>query len=106
MTFYEFLLAIEKPLCAYIDEFDLSKPKVIPSVVHEKIIQLLLYYFAVGGLPEVVLRFQEHYLVNLAEALKNARQVQHELIVGYESDFSKYSGTVNANHIHSVSKGV
>jgi len=106
MTFYEFLVALKEPLCPYLDGFDPKSPQPLPAFIHQQLLQYLFYYFAVGGLPEAVLRFKEHHTSSLPDALKLARQIQNELLTGYEADFSKYSGTVNANHIHSVFRSI
>lgn len=102
MTFEEFTIALEPNLLSYIKDFDPKTCQQIPTTIHERLLEVLVLYFAVGGLPEVVSRFIKEYGKNLNDALTVARQTQHELIMGYSSDFSKYAGTVNANHIHQV----
>ncbi len=73
---------------------------------HETFLKYLKYYFVVGGLPEVVQVFVDNYAQDEVESLKLVRETQKALIEGYKSDFSKYSGTVNANHIHHVFESV
>ena len=80
--------------------------KPIPEAIHQQFLELLLIYFSVGGLPEVVTQFLNLRSDSVADALKAARETQKALIFGYEADFSKYSGTVNANHIHSVFQAI
>ncbi len=104
MTFDEFVWTLDESLHHYLDRFVLNQAELssLPAPVHESLLTLFFYYLAVGGLPEAVLHFSQNYQDNLFEALDQVRTIQKALLTGYEADFSKYSGTVNANHIHSV----
>lgn len=106
LTFFEFVLNLEEELALFLERYSLETLNTIPTVIHDKLLEMLLHYICVGGLPEAVFRFQQGYGGNLVELLKNVRIIQNELLTGYEADFSKYSGTVNANHIHSVFRAV
>jgi predicted AAA+ superfamily ATPase len=67
--------------------------------VHELLLKWLDTYLAVGGLPEAVDAFSgDHW--------EAARVVQKRLLIGYESDFAKHSGVVNANHIYHVFRSI
>lgn len=102
MTFAEFLAVIDSKLFPYHDEFHPDNPAPLPGIVHEKLLELCRLYMAVGGMPEAVLKFIENNDDNPGMAMATARRIHRELLTGYESDFAKYSGTVNANHIHHV----
>ena len=102
MTFSEFLCAVDS--VAY-EEYNLIKienDKPVSTVIHETLLKYLKYYFAIGGLPEVVQSFIDGFAESELEALESARTIQKNLIEGYKSDFAKYSGTINVNHIHHV----
>jgi len=79
---------------------------VIPEVVHKRMLELLRYYFVTGGLPEAVDHFTGMYRQDEKDALEGVREIQAELAEGYRADFSKYSGTINANHIHNVFESI
>lgn len=100
MTFEEFVQAADAEAYHYLEKFDLKEP--FPSIVHERLLQLFVFYSLTGGLPEVVSAFLKNGLTNVRESALAARSVQETLVVGYRSDFAKYSGVVNANHINSV----
>lgn len=48
-------------------------------------IELLKYYFYVGGMPEAVLRFSEN------KDFTEVREVQKRILMAYEQDFSKHA---------------
>ncbi len=103
MTFSEFLSAHDSVLYEYFVEFDWSLPTVsLPLYIHDRFLEKLRYYFFTGGLPEVVQSFVNAIGPDPEETIKTVRQIQLELIESYQADFSKYSGMVNANHIHHV----
>ena len=102
MTFYEYVWVLNEKLIEYLDSFDIEKCNKIPDFIHNRFLDLTRLYFATGGLPEVVNQFKSVLKESKVTALNIARTVQNELLTGYESDFSKYSGTVNANHIYHV----
>ena len=106
MDFEEFLLAIDENSYKEYSDFNIEEPRVIPEIIHKRILELLRYYFVTGGLPEVVDYFTRTYRKDEKDALEGLRQIQAELVEGYRADFSKYSGTVNANHIHNVFESI
>ncbi len=82
MSFSEFLVALnEDRLAEIIKEQDWE----VISVFHYKLIELLHYYFYVGGMPEVVSRFIETRNWELV------RQTQYQILHSYEGDFSKHA---------------
>ncbi|MHB1336627.1 MAG: ATP-binding protein [Candidatus Humimicrobiaceae bacterium] len=106
MNFEEFLLATDEQSYEQYKNFSIEDPFVLPGVIHNRLLELMRYYFITGGLPEVVGKFTSLFMENEKEALIEVRERQKELIEGYEADFSKYSSTVNANHIHNVFESI
>ena len=106
MNFEEFLLVCDKQAYEEYLNFSIEHPHVLPEVIHARLLELMRYYFITGGLPEVVSKFVSLYRQDEKEALKEVRERQKELVEGYKADFSKYSGTINANHIHNVFESI
>ena len=106
MNFEEFLLATDKQAYEEYVNFSVESPYVLPEVIHKRLLEQMRYYFFIGGLPEVVGKFISLFKVDEKEALEKVRERQKELVEGYKADFSKYSGTVNANHIHNVFESI
>ena len=72
----------------------------IDEFIHEELVKLFFAYLTIGGLPELVAHFIDEG--SKSSSLTEIRRLQKSLLEGYEGDFAKYSGTVNANHIHHV----
>lgn len=88
MSFDEFLIANgENLLLNARNEATYKFP--LPDVLHNKLVQLLRTYLLVGGMPEVVCKW-----VTTHDYLK-CREVQDDIINGYEDDFAKYKKKVN-----------
>lgn len=82
MSFDEFLRAIGKEQFSTLlkqGNFDLA------MTFQQEYIDLLKYYFYVGGMPEVVSNFAEHMDFN------EAREIQGRILMTYEQDFSKHA---------------
>ncbi|MFZ7175415.1 ATP-binding protein [[Pasteurella] aerogenes] len=81
MDFHEFLLAVGKQ-----DLMKLLNLKDWPliSAMKSRYIELLRQYYFVGGMPEAVKVFIE------AQNFDAVRQVQKNLLMAYEQDFSKH----------------
>jgi predicted AAA+ superfamily ATPase len=99
MTFDEFLSATgnsgllnEKKQC--------SPLRPLHSVFHEKLTELFRTYLIIGGMPEAVSTW-----VSTGDYLK-CRQVQDEIILSYEDDFSKYKVRVDTTLLRIVMRGV
>ena len=81
LSFREFLVATgNRPLCDLIDTGDTGLINGFSS----KFVPLLRQYYYVGGMPEAVSVFLERGL------LEDAREVQLEVLRGYERDISKH----------------
>ena len=89
MTFDEFLLANgEQLLLEARNQATLTQP--LPEPIHLKLIELFRTYILVGGMPEVVAKWIDthDYLV--------CKEVQDDIAVTYEDDFSKYKKKVDS----------
>lgn len=88
-SFREFLVATgNRSLC---DLMDMDDTGLINSF-SSKFVPLLRQYYYVGGMPEAVSVFLERGL------LEDAREVQFEILRGYERDISKHLGRTEAEY--------
>lgn len=84
MNFKEFLLANEgKKLSEFIENTDKIRP--YPEPIHNKLIELLKYYYLIGGMPEVVRIYIE------SKRVDSIRKIQNEILLAFQLDFSKYA---------------
>ena len=82
LTFTEFLAALgEDGLATMLRDDDLARLEPF----HDKLVSYLRWYLFVGGMPEVVAQF-----IPRRDTLV-VRDLQRELIAGYDSDFSKHA---------------
>jgi len=82
LSFTEFMLAMNK------EQFVSLLKKggyAMASTFKQEYIDLLKYYYYVGGMPEVVLNFADHKDFN------EAREIQQRILAAYEQDFSKHA---------------
>lgn len=100
MNFEEFVSSMDSDAAAYLSSYNCKEP--LPSIVHERLLELLTCYHFVGGLPEAVAVVCDYGIDNISNSIIDVRKIQNNLILGYRSDFSKYSGVVNATHINYV----
>ncbi|WP_417757878.1 ATP-binding protein [Senegalimassilia anaerobia] len=89
MGFTEFLLATGNGNLAKLIAID--DPVMIDSF-SSKLIPLLRQYYYVGGMPEAVAAFLERGM------LEDAREVQNDILRGYERDISKHLSRAEAEH--------
>lgn len=89
MGFTEFLLATGNGNLAKLIAID--DPIMIDSF-SSKLIPLLRQYYYVGGMPEAVAAFLERGM------LEDAREVQNDILRGYERDISKHLSRTEAEH--------
>ncbi len=82
MTFYEYLLAMDKEQMA---EYSLAQPDNITTSIQEIILRELRNYFFVGGMPECVKTYCN------SGSMVETFQVQSEILESYRDDFSKYT---------------
>ncbi len=82
LDFEEFLRGVGEGQLADLlveQDFDLI------STFHNRLIELLGEYLFVGGMPEVVATYRE------GRSVSDTRQVQQEIVWGYENYFAKYA---------------
>lgn len=101
LTFFEFIENIDLQLFEFLMNLAVDVEGAsshIPEFFHQRALRWLQIYLCIGGLPQVVQAFVEKK-ENEPEAARSAREIQKRLVESYQSDFSKHSGTINANHI-------
>ena len=93
MNFREFLLAKgENEMVKLLSNQDFYTI----NILHDKFTELLRQYFFVGGMPEAVKKYVE------TEGLKEVRNIQKEILKGYELDFSKHAPKEQLERIRMV----
>lgn len=84
LRFFEFLSATNnEQLRVFLEEYSSLNP--LPAPLHEKLIQLLKYYFFIGGMPEAVAEYIKH------DNFTVVRDVHMEILTAYEKDFAKHA---------------
>ena len=81
-SFKEFLLAMGKQ--KYVDLMDKADYEMMTSFKQD-LIDLLKYYYFVGGMPEAVMSFATEKDFN------KVRRIQNRILEAYEQDFSKHA---------------
>lgn len=104
MTFTEFVIATGDTLSAELLQ-NWQIDSSIPILAHERLWQLLKYYFVVGGLPEVVQVFCDHQ-EDVFVAMEKVRFHQQQLIDDYIADIAKHAGQTNAMHIKRIFQAI
>lgn len=99
LSFEEFLGATDERSAGILADF--SSNTIIPEAIHLHLWEQLKIYYVTGGLPEAVEYYRTHS-DNQQEALQGVRTIQRALLQGYQSDFLKHAGKVNAVHINRV----
>ena len=82
MSFAEYLLNTGKDAAAKVI---LATPARQPESIHQMLLKELRQYMFVGGMPECVLAYSR------AGRVRDALEVQAELVNAYRQDFSKYA---------------
>jgi predicted AAA+ superfamily ATPase len=89
MNFAEFLLARGNELL--LNELDNKDDfYAIPEALHDKLNRELKMYLFLGGMPEVV----QDYINN--SDIVSAREIQKDILMAYQHDFSKYTSKSQA----------
>ena len=89
MTFREFLIATNNSiLLKFVDIPDHSK---VPTVAHNKLIDLITDYWFVGGMPEAVSAWISYSEIEPLKRIKAVEKVKANLIADYKNDFGKFS---------------
>ncbi len=93
MNFEEFLLAKGEE---QMQRLLASRDFTTINLLHEKYIDLLRQYFYVGGMPEAVQAYIDD------EGLLTVRNIQTEILRGYDRDFSKHAPANQVERIRMV----
>lgn len=99
LSFAEFVMNYDDDLYSYYEKLDPFSKDPIDLFYHRKFLELFRIYLALGGLPEVLKIFLSDQKEDFNGAISAARKIQKNLLMGYQADFAKYAGTVNAAHI-------
>ncbi len=91
LTFDEFLAVIDAPLYEYYKT--IKKETVIEEIFHKKLLEVLDYYFIIGGMPECVSSWAQN------KDPQKLLTIQKELVEIYENDFANHNGKVNSGRI-------
>ncbi len=99
MTFDEFLYANhEDGLIAMRDQADCKHP--LDEAFHNRLTELFRIYLLVGGMPEAVLVWTKD------KNFINCRQIQEDIVLTYEDDFSKYKRRANPDLLRVTMRGI
>lgn len=93
MNYEEFLLAKGE---VQLQKLLASKDYQTTNLLHQKYTDLLRQYFYVGGMPEAVLEYVT------TENLQRVREIQQEILNGYDMDFSKHAPSDQVARIRMV----
>ncbi|CAN1485637.1 COG1373 Predicted ATPase (AAA+ superfamily) [Flavobacteriaceae bacterium] len=98
-SFEEFLVALgENSLLESITSASPSNP--IPSLIHQKTIGIVKKFLVIGGMPEAITTYIEK------KDFLAVQKVLDDLIVSYQTDFSKYKQKVPSLRIQEVFRAV
>ncbi|WP_394201649.1 ATP-binding protein [Shewanella waksmanii] len=101
LTFQEFLIASnETPL---INAFN---AQANTSAAHTRLFDKLTDYYFTGGMPEAVSTWFAMANDSILKRVAAVANIQADLISGYQRDFGKYSGKVDAGLIEAVFNNV
>ncbi|MCC5854100.1 MAG: ATP-binding protein [Idiomarina sp.] len=101
LSFREFLTAANQPALLQAFENQASSP-----AAHLKLMEMLTDYYFTGGMPEAVKVWFQLAEQNILERVQAVQRIHGDLIAGYQRDFGKYSGKVDASLIEGVFKAV
>jgi hypothetical protein len=97
LNFREFLLASQET--ALIKAFETQANS---AAAHTKLLDKLTDYYFTGGMPEVVATWYQYKNASILERIEKVSKIHADLVEGYQRDFGKYSGKVDAQLIKSV----
>ncbi|BFM04939.1 ATP-binding protein [Halioxenophilus aromaticivorans] len=97
LTFQEFIYASNEQ--ALIKAFD---SQASTPAVHTKLMDKLIDYFFIGGMPEAVSAWYQYKDSSILERVEKVTKIHADLVEGYRRDFGKYAGKVGATLIESV----
>ena len=99
LSFFEFLVAVNQTQIAKMLLSDLDSVP-LSDIIHDKILDLLGQYLALGGMPEAVARWVE------TRQPKQCFSVYQHLLDAYRQDFSKYCKEHQIKYVSELFDGV
>jgi len=93
MTFYEYLIAVDKEPMA---DFVRKSPSEVDPEIQKKILKELKTYFFVGGMPECIKTYRD------ANSMIEAFTVQSEILDSFRDDFAKYTPKIDITCLDAV----
>lgn len=97
LTFREFLLASNEPALIKAFTSQANSP-----AAHTKLFEKLIDYYFTGGMPEAVSTWYAMTEHSILERVGAVSKIHSDLVSGYQRDFGKYAGKVDAGVIESV----
>jgi uncharacterized protein len=95
MSFLEFLEASNQGLLAgEIVSHDPKRP--LADAIHQKLLDTVGVFLAVGGMPEAVACWQE------SQNLEECSKIHHDLVETYTQDFHKYAKKYQLKYLHLI----
>ncbi len=101
LTFREFIMASGDDVL--INAFE---DQVNSTAVHGKLFDKLTDYYFIGGMPEAVHTWFDMIDEGVIERIEAVSVIHRDLVSGYQRDFGKYSGKVDAGLIEAVFRNV
>lgn len=83
LSFFEYLEAVG--YAGLRARLETEKIEILPSGVHDELVQHLRNYFVMGGMPAVIAHYREH------RNLLDVRKIQNTILTSYTLDFAKYA---------------
>ena len=93
MTFYEYLIAIDKELLA---EQLLQQPDTVSKHIQQMLLNELKSYFFIGGMPECIKTYRD------SGSMLETFRIQSEIIDSYRDDFPKYTPHIDITCLEAV----
>lgn len=95
MSFREFLWAMDE---TRLDDFLVSYNfnKQFSEAIHTRLLDLMRYYFFIGGMPEAVKVFAE------SKKLLDVERVHSSILTSLQHDFAKYGRRVQQRHLNTI----
>ena len=99
MTFSEFLIADD---CSNLVDYmkSIKEISAIPKLFEDQLIEKLKVYYIVGGMPEAVYSWVSY------KDIEKVNYIQKNILMSYESDFSKHTDNNEANKISLIWNGI
>ncbi|MBN2356952.1 DUF4143 domain-containing protein [candidate division KSB1 bacterium] len=81
---------------AVLSEVLVQSPRKLSDTIHHELLELLRTYFFVGGMPECIRKYSE------TGKIRDAFEVQAELVNTFRQDFSKYAPLADKQCLNTV----